>query len=298
MSHERKIVGFTMVGNEADLLEAFVRHNLRFVDELHLSIDENSVDGSEEIARSLAEEGLPIKIRKHPLVWLADPRNEFLKSTDAWAYIFIDDDEFLWGVSPSAFKNFIHNCEESFQILVPWKTFIVSNTAHDTSDIPRTMIFARRREEPQFFKSIYIRANESVKPVVAAGAHYIEGIKAVQVPRMFLAHYPVRTYEQIVLKYIIARIQQSRLVKYALKEGHGWHLDRGFSRICETDFSSPHTLHVESLEYASKIQSDTSDNWEEIRLEYEYELKYRSKIRPALQTISRLIALLMEKKVI
>jgi hypothetical protein len=40
-----RVVGITMVKNEADIIEAFVRHNLRFLDAL-VVVEHASADGT------------------------------------------------------------------------------------------------------------------------------------------------------------------------------------------------------------------------------------------------------------
>ena len=57
----QKLVGLSMVRNESDVIETFVRHNLTLLDELHI-IDHNSSDNTREILTLLKEEGLPLHI--------------------------------------------------------------------------------------------------------------------------------------------------------------------------------------------------------------------------------------------
>ena len=57
----KKLVGLSMVRNESDIIETFIRHNLTLLDELHI-IDHNSSDNTREILTHLKQEGLPIHI--------------------------------------------------------------------------------------------------------------------------------------------------------------------------------------------------------------------------------------------
>ena len=57
----KKLVGLSMVRNESDVIETFIRHNLTLLDELHI-IDHNSSDNTREILTLLKQEGLPIHI--------------------------------------------------------------------------------------------------------------------------------------------------------------------------------------------------------------------------------------------
>src|SRR4051794_31349118 len=54
-----KLWAVAMVRNEADIIEAFVRHNLAFVDGIAV-IDHHSTDDTRTILHSLMEEGLPV----------------------------------------------------------------------------------------------------------------------------------------------------------------------------------------------------------------------------------------------
>ncbi|MEP6996038.1 MAG: glycosyltransferase family 2 protein [Betaproteobacteria bacterium] len=55
-----KFWGVAMVRDEADIIEAFVRHNLTVVDGLAI-VDHGSSDGTAEILAALAAEGLPLR---------------------------------------------------------------------------------------------------------------------------------------------------------------------------------------------------------------------------------------------
>src|SRR5258708_29763826 len=56
-----RLFGVTMVRNEADIIEAFVRHNLISLDGLVL-VDHGSFDGTAEILAKLQAEGLPLRV--------------------------------------------------------------------------------------------------------------------------------------------------------------------------------------------------------------------------------------------
>ena len=58
-----KLFGATMLRNEADIVESFVRHNLGVLDGL-VAVDHGSADGTSEILAALVREGLPLDIRR------------------------------------------------------------------------------------------------------------------------------------------------------------------------------------------------------------------------------------------
>src|SRR3954469_1000641 len=56
-----RLVAVSIVKNEADIIEAFVRHSLAWVDH-HLVFDHDSTDGTREILQALRREGLPLEL--------------------------------------------------------------------------------------------------------------------------------------------------------------------------------------------------------------------------------------------
>jgi hypothetical protein len=51
----------SVVRNEADIIEVFVRHHAKLFDKLFI-IDHRSTDGTSDILRALAKEGLPVEV--------------------------------------------------------------------------------------------------------------------------------------------------------------------------------------------------------------------------------------------
>ena len=95
-----KIVVISMVKNEADVIESFVRHSLTFADEI-LIADHASSDKTGEILRALQEEGLPLHIKRLFQVELAHAEVmnglmwEAIEQYDADILLPMDADEFL-----------------------------------------------------------------------------------------------------------------------------------------------------------------------------------------------------------
>ena len=59
-----KIASISMVKNEADIIESFVRHTLRFVDVMYI-IDHLSTDNTWIILNNLQAEGLPLILSRY-----------------------------------------------------------------------------------------------------------------------------------------------------------------------------------------------------------------------------------------
>ena len=227
----REIIGLMFVGNEDDILEPCIRHNIRYLDRLTVVLDSKSVDDSLRIVTNLIAEGLPIDLISQAVHLNLDFRNDFVKKNNAWAYVFIDDDEFIFGVQPELLRKYIFECESSKYIALPWKTFIINPNDYDCSDIPRSLKYARKFEDPQYFKVIYIKGESEITHKIGAGAHIVDGLTGISFRDLFLAHYPVRSAKQITLKYFASSLDYRLLLRDKLPEGHGWHLRSGFEKM-------------------------------------------------------------------
>ncbi len=95
-----RIVGLARVKNEEDVIEEFVRYNLRFVDALFV-VDNASFDGTGEILRALAGEGLALHILHDETVGYRQSESmthfarDIFAQTDADFLVVLDADEFL-----------------------------------------------------------------------------------------------------------------------------------------------------------------------------------------------------------
>jgi hypothetical protein len=94
-----RLVGISVVRDEEDILEAFARHNLRYLDHLHV-VAHRCRDGSEQILHSLRNEGLAVSIvrRHNEALRKADWLNELADqsfSEGADAVVPLDADEFI-----------------------------------------------------------------------------------------------------------------------------------------------------------------------------------------------------------
>ena len=56
-----KIVSFTMVNNESEIIESFIRYNYNFIDEM-VVIDNGCTDNTIKIVNELIKEGFKIKV--------------------------------------------------------------------------------------------------------------------------------------------------------------------------------------------------------------------------------------------
>ncbi|HEX6137045.1 MAG TPA: glycosyltransferase family 2 protein [Casimicrobiaceae bacterium] len=58
-----RLFGITILRNEADIVEAWVRHNLTVLDGMAV-VDHGSMDGTSDILDALQREGLPLRVMR------------------------------------------------------------------------------------------------------------------------------------------------------------------------------------------------------------------------------------------
>jgi hypothetical protein len=211
-----KLAGISMIGNDADVAEAFVRHTLALLDHLFVIVH-CPQDGTREILDALQAEGLritlvldnePAFLQGERLTWLA--REAWTAIQPDFAFL-LDADEFI--VPPE--RSVI---EAALRALPPGvlaggilsRTFVP--TSEDPADEPHPVrrIRHRVRNEPQVFKMVLTPAFAGDGSwVIDHGNHGLQHIgnpEPLQVPglrELALAHYPVRSAVQVTNKTII-----------------------------------------------------------------------------------------------
>src|SRR5258706_10761744 len=128
-----RLAGVSLVRNEADIIEAFVRTNLVLLDALHVMVH-RSTDGTREIVQALKAEGLPLTLseideesfnqERHTS---AAARTAFNEGAD---FVFpLDADEFLRADSRAALDEALANLPPEHVGALRWLTYVP--TAHD-----------------------------------------------------------------------------------------------------------------------------------------------------------------------
>jgi hypothetical protein len=131
-----RLVGLSVVKNEADIIEAMVRHNLGYLDAMHI-VDNDSADATPAILAQLATEFAD------RLTWTSDLRTghrqteivnstlaPLAEATDAAQIVLLDSDEFLRG-DAGLLRDTLGN--RPVPLLLPWVTYVP--TEHDDSTI-------------------------------------------------------------------------------------------------------------------------------------------------------------------
>ena len=216
-----KLYGATMLRNEADIVESFVRHNLRVLDGL-VVVDHGSIDGTSEILAALIAEGLPLEVeRDASLEYLQSEimsrtvRHAFARGTADFV-IALDADEFLKLHSRSLLEQVLAGLPPGLHALVQWQTYVPRFDGRTGRD---PLALAKRRlvtERHGLYKAMVARTFADDPQAVIAGGNHLVLPSADHSPEanpvrhaklaaevVALAHLPVRSGRQLANKIFI-----------------------------------------------------------------------------------------------
>ena len=140
--------GAAMVRNEADIVEAFVRHNLSILDGL-LVIDHGSADTTLDILTALCRERLPLVVMKNDAVGymqqavMTQAVRHAFASTRADFVFPLDADEFVKAVSRNELERALAAVPADAHGLLSWPTY-VPDLRRPAADILAALRGARR----------------------------------------------------------------------------------------------------------------------------------------------------------
>jgi glycosyltransferase involved in cell wall biosynthesis len=247
-----RVVGVGTVKNEADIIEASVRHNLGYLDRIIL-FDHDSSDATPRILRAMADEGLPISLlssrtdRREFAFW----QGEFTTGLARLAFaqhaadhvVPIDADEFIDVASRKEFALLLDRCPDdvaSFE----WQTYVPAvddvpgmhpldllrwRVDAGASSLPKIAIPARAATGDWFIaRGNHAFCRRKGTRSTIAPAMPIEGLR--------LAHLPLRSPGQLTAKVLVGWL--SRKLAYgasAVSTRNSWHFRALFERIIAGD---------------------------------------------------------------
>ncbi|MEM7145923.1 MAG: glycosyltransferase family 2 protein [Verrucomicrobiota bacterium] len=237
-----RLVAVTIVRDEEDIIEPFVRHTAAFVDH-HLIADHCSHDQTPDILLALQREGLPLSLyRSQNPVYLQPPLTNHLiqralNEFDADWILPIDGDEFIGPANPDLD---LHSYLESLSPDHPCLRFLVKNyfPHHDdnpTDPNPATRLRHRTTQPTPPFHKIILHRSLAAEPNtrIGAGNHdYRRGNEHVPdfaQDELFLAHFPNRSPSQIAGKIALAELGKDAFG--SKRKGIGTHRTEAFKQL-------------------------------------------------------------------
>lgn len=203
-----KILTLTMIKNEADIIETFVRYTMQFAEKMFF-IDNGCTDGTIEILHELTKEGFDIVIYHEAAVFYEQYllENTYIKKIvreNQFDFLIpLDADEFLTASQLTPLLCFETLPKEKIT-LIKWKTYVITAENECNGFFLDSIKHVRIKESVTFTKVILpYKVLEKEEIYVSMGHHTVESKMeniTVENSQLYIAHFPVRSEEQILLK--------------------------------------------------------------------------------------------------
>ncbi len=258
-----RLVSISMVKNEQDVIEPFLRHNRPFLDAM-IVLDNGSSDRTAEIVADCARELGGIFFAHLP--GFGYTQSEFMTSAlhhvqsafFADFICFLDADEFIGAPDRQAFEKALDRVPVGQSTRHAWQTFLPSPAMplSQHADFLDYMTHRRIHEQPQYFKS-FIRLNGGTEPelVVEQGNHRFSraGRPVAQhdIADVPLRHMPVRSASQVLMKGAVSWAANLARPNGSAKDGAALQWKRLFDLAVQGRMSLPNAqLCDEAMAYA------------------------------------------------
>jgi hypothetical protein len=215
-----RLAGVTILRDECDIVEAFVRHNAAILDRLYV-VDNRSSDATPEILQRLAGEGLPLRLgRDEELPYYQGLKTTALIRTaladGPWDCLFpLDGDEFLRVEDRAALEAAIARLAPGEAGLLACDQYAPAETDDPAEPDPVARIVHRAAAvpaQPPFHGKVILPGGLASAPAVVMdeGNHHVLVAGSPAPERRLgaarIAHYPVRSHEQLVAKVVTQRL--------------------------------------------------------------------------------------------
>ena len=275
-----RIISLSMIKNEQDIIEPFIRHNLRYVDFM-IIVDNASVDLTRRIVVDC--------VRELKTIVIADSEefayNQAERMTRLLHYcqsaffadfvLLLDADEFISAPDRHAFERSLRTIPRDGVGSIPWRTFVMTpnDMGREAQDPPRSLHYRRAIELPQAGKAV-LRLDGAYRPDlhIRQGNHQVvRAVSGAPVPLTWLKdiqlmHFPVRSQEQLVCKSVVGWMAYLARNPGARRENFGIQWRDAFDRVATTGASGLSdndlceiSLHYDQRRSATDWQKDVAE---------------------------------------
>lgn len=278
-----KIVSISMVKNEADIIERFIRVNSKVIDEFYI-LDDGSSDSTVRILEKLRNsEGTSITICP-----LKDEtaRNEYRQSECMnWLLKFasnacfekpefilpLDADEFIF-TPREVLEEKLNKLPEGSVGALKWKTYVPCNGSLTAKDKLNRKFLPVQEEQYQEYK-VAIPYALAGKVALTMGNHRVYGIEQMVDLDIELSHFPIRSSKQIIAKALITANKFT--MKKNRKKLEGYHITKIADEIRKSNYLlTDAQLEEFSLSYLGKMLPKKYGTSEDFMKFNEDDLKY------------------------
>lgn len=270
-----QIVSISMIRNESDILETFVRYHLQFIDQM-IIINHRSVDSSAHILQCLQKEGLPIEVLEENCIDYQQSRlmTQLLKKAvhhyKADWVLPLDADEFLVASGKENVREVLGNLPQNHVTKILWRNYapLPDDDINELNVLKRIQNYINY-EKTKLYKILIPRSlGVKKRGVVGAGNHSylkkrlipkkMKQYSSIFTDKLALAHFPVRSAEQIMLKAFATWL--AILAKPEKEPTEGFHIKLLFDRFVKNDQMKAEELTTIALNYTSHEMLSLNSN--------------------------------------
>lgn len=255
-----KIVSITMIKNESDIIESFIRYHANIFDEM-IVLDNGSSDESKQIIENLQSENLPVTLIEDDDAYynqnekLTRLMKKAFEEFSADLLCPLDVDEFLCCDTKNP-REILENLDESSYYLIKWETYVA--TAKDDPAIkfiPERITHMRDEKLDSFYKIAVpkdIAVNCEISLQVGSHDLIFENPQEIITPQIIddlkIAHFPLRSVEQCMSKILVG--WPNMISKNVENSDLGFHWKKLFDIIKENGKLTQEDLELFSRNYA------------------------------------------------
>lgn len=214
----KKIIITTSSRYENDIIESFCRHSLTFADMILINASIEHADNTLDILKALIAEGLNI-VLYYPENPKATEENVIkiihcaIREHGADIILPFDPDEFLFHADGKNPREELEKIPADRQLFLPWASYLYeSDPVDDCRFLPDYFMKCRRDAYSTYKTAITRELFKKYKPSLTEGRHRfvyrstLESLPGLVSENLKLAHYPLRSIEQAIVKVATGKI--------------------------------------------------------------------------------------------
>ena len=224
-----KIISFTKVANDCEVIESFIRYYAQIVDKM-LFVSSCCIDNTSLIIRNMIKEGFNIELIEEADISFEERYmdNKYLRMIaregEYDLILPIDTDEFITGDDNP--RHILERLSLDKVYLVNWFNYVMTEKDNmSEAFIPKRQRYVLSGAESNDVKKAIIpsRMITEKNVVTVAGRHSItgEGIEVESLDNLYLAHYPSTSKDQYLLRIYDCAIRN--IIRTDLGDNEGSH---------------------------------------------------------------------------